>query len=690
MFCGQCGRAITAADVAAYAARQKEQGAPSLAPGEIPAWELREPPAAVVPPGTPWWLGDRVSEPDSGDAPERTEDDVEAGSPERAERAAAAEPVAAGETSVVGGSAEIESTEASEPSSSSEPAATSEPDEASRPDEASGPDDASEPDGTSRPAQASEAAEATEGAGEAVPAEGGLRDGLPDPAPAPLRQPGPVLPGSPLPSSAPSAPTRASGRPVSAPLWTASLTPISPEQAAADAAAREAAGESTGEGSRADDESVAGRSTSESESSTARPAESAGPQGTPASGSVDPDEPRPGDTNVIQPLVTPARPGSDGRLRCTVCGAALSDDDIFCGECGTVVQAVAQSFTGPITPILTHPVASDAAAEPEPAADEPPLAERRALEQSEADEHLSDGDADGDRGDTSLGDHQARNPETRTDTGGAAEAPAPRPAPLAPTPLPPSGSVPPPFVPDPEPAPKQRRRFFGRRAEKEAPKLWGDAAVADTSSPVPPAPPAPPVETQPLDEVAQPAPPPVSARSVPAVPETVEDSPAPAPLKATPVDDAPESGPAVMAPVPPAPESPRPAAPWAVGSPIDDIEQTRIVARRPLGEPYTLQFSTGESFTVQGTGLVGRAPTPQPGDMIDLLVRIIDPGKSVSKTHLEFGQDDGQLWISDRWSGNGTVLRPPAAPAKRCEPGKRVRVPRGSRIDIGEQFFTVS
>jgi hypothetical protein len=145
-----------------------------------------------------------------------------------------------------------------------------------------------------------------------------------------------------------------------------------------------------------------------------------------------------------------------------------------------------------------------------------------------------------------------------------------------------------------------------------------------------------------------------------------------------------------MSPVPPAPETPRRAAPWAVGSPVDDVEQTRIVARRPLGEPFTLQFSTGESFTVQGTGLVGRAPAPQPGDSIDLLVRIIDPGKSVSKTHLEFGQEDGHLWISDRWSGNGTVLRPPAAVAKRCEPGKRVRVPRGSRVEIGEQFFTVT
>jgi hypothetical protein len=144
--------------------------------------------------------------------------------------------------------------------------------------------------------------------------------------------------------------------------------------------------------------------------------------------------------------------------------------------------------------------------------------------------------------------------------------------------------------------------------------------------------------------------------------------------------------------LPEAPSAPRSAAPWAInlGTPSDDVEKTRIVARQPLGDPFVLQFSTGESFTVQGSGLVGRAPTPQPGEAIDLLVRIVDPGRSVSKTHLEFGQVDGALWVTDRWSGNGSVVRPPSAEARRVEPGKRVRVPRGSRVEIGEQFFIVS
>ena len=122
----------------------------------------------------------------------------------------------------------------------------------------------------------------------------------------------------------------------------------------------------------------------------------------------------------------------------------------------------------------------------------------------------------------------------------------------------------------------------------------------------------------------------------------------------------------------------------------DDTDETRLVDRTAKGERFVLQFSTGESVSVSGTGLIGRHPIAEPGEYFDHTVTIVDPGKSVSKTHLEFGQDAGAFWVSDRYSGNGTVVREPDRPARRCDPGKRYRVVRGSRIDIGEQFFVVS
>jgi hypothetical protein len=144
--------------------------------------------------------------------------------------------------------------------------------------------------------------------------------------------------------------------------------------------------------------------------------------------------------------------------------------------------------------------------------------------------------------------------------------------------------------------------------------------------------------------------------------------------------------------VPPARPDP---FPWgdrgsAIFSDSDELEQTLIVPRRDTGERFVLQFSTGESVTVFGSGLLGRNPTPQPTEYFDQLVSITDPGKSVSKTHLEFGQEAGAFWVSDRFSGNGSAVREPESSARRLVAGKRYRVVRGTRVDIGEQFFVIS
>jgi len=147
---------------------------------------------------------------------------------------------------------------------------------------------------------------------------------------------------------------------------------------------------------------------------------------------------------------------------------------------------------------------------------------------------------------------------------------------------------------------------------------------------------------------------------------------------------------------PPAKVSPRSRPipdpfPWGTDQPVrEDLEATRLVADPAAGARYILQFSTGESVTVAGSGLVGRNPSMQPGEYVDQLVPIFDAGKSVSKTHLEFGQEAGRFWVSDRYSTNGSVIRQPDAEPRRCDAGRRYFVARGTRVDIGEQFFVVS
>jgi hypothetical protein len=131
--------------------------------------------------------------------------------------------------------------------------------------------------------------------------------------------------------------------------------------------------------------------------------------------------------------------------------------------------------------------------------------------------------------------------------------------------------------------------------------------------------------------------------------------------------------------------------PWGTDRPLrEDIEATRIIADTASGVRYVLQFSTGESVTVLGSGLVGRNPSMQPGEYVDQLVPIFDAGKSVSKTHLEYGQEGGRFWISDRYSTNGSTIRQPDTEPRRADPGRRYFIARGTRVDLGEQFFVVS
>ncbi len=180
-------------------------------------------------------------------------------------------------------------------------------------------------------------------------------------------------------------------------------------------------------------------------------------------------------------------------------------------------------------------------------------------------------------------------------------------------------------------------------------------------------------------------------RAVPPVVEPVETpEPQPEPVEVS------RTAPVVVEDPPPTPV----ADPWQPPARLlrptpsprveEDIEKTRIVSNRVTGQRFVLQFSTGESVTVVGTGIVGRNPVPEPAEYFDHVVTIVDPGKSVSKTHLEFGQTAGSFWVSDRFSGNGTVIREPDALPRRCDPGKRYRVARGTRVTMGEQFFVVS
>lgn len=182
--------------------------------------------------------------------------------------------------------------------------------------------------------------------------------------------------------------------------------------------------------------------------------------------------------------------------------------------------------------------------------------------------------------------------------------------------------------------------------------------------------------------IIQPLPPQSAVFSIPyrmpidALTEPVADAfPAPA--------EAPPTVPEAM------PEAVHLSAP-AVESAMAAEAPAQIVAETPAPlAHFVLQFSTGEHVVVAGTGLLGRRPSAQPDESFDHFVQIHDVSMSVSKSHLEFGQHEGEFWINDRMSGNGTVIRRQDDSVLRCEPGRRYLVARGSRVEIGDQFFVL-
>ncbi|GAA0959760.1 FHA domain-containing protein [Frigoribacterium faeni] len=577
MICGECGRTLSGVDTSAP---DRPRGADER-DGRPPAWSPQRPTPASSG-EQPWWLRDRepadrtdapLDPPAWRDAPPTDEPAA------RRDETPDAAPHAVAPTS-------------------SQPATSSEPDGPGGPAPRGG---AGRPEPVSSPPQA------------VAPTP------VPTPVPAPLREPDSRSDDGPRPSTAP--------------LWTASLTPVAsatplPETDEAGATPDEGVGgasdldpsrpDAQPETPSADDDAPAAPSATEPAARSSHDAATPG---------VDASTPRPGDTVRVEPVLpqasaTPAaapvplvEPGqAAGVERCTQCGADVHEDDIFCGVCGAVVQSVALSFTGPIVPILRGgaPAASsevESAADPAIAAAEPGAAVADATGPAGTGTDDDRRDRDRGRGGRDRRDRSRRDRRRRDDV----EEPSREDRPVA----------------FPEPA---------------------DLTPPPTSSASPTAPPA-----------AE-------------APPTVEESPAP---EARPT--APETA-----------WRPRePLRPATVDT-DDDVDETRIVRRGPMGSEFVLQFSTGESVTVDGTGLVGRAPLPQPGERFDQLVRIVDPGKSVSKTHLEFGQEHGQLWLSDRWSGNGTIVRPRDEPARRLEPGTRVRVARGCRVEIGEQFFVIA
>ncbi|MFF2621762.1 RDD family protein [Oerskovia jenensis] len=220
-----------------------------------------------------------------------------------------------------------------------------------------------------------------------------------------------------------------------------------------------------------------------------------------------------------------------------------------------------------------------------------------------------------------------------------------------------------------------------------------------------PPPAAPPPATAPQaggDPWAFPSPAPVEQGAGPTglitgIPGSAPAAPPPGQVSSPAV--APSSGPVSSIPTAPAASAPSPASAVVVPGPLaadedPEWDSTRLsvseLRRGPLAPApgIVLELGSGRRVPVTARALIGRNPQPT-GDADEVLVRVEDPTRSVSKTHAEVVVDQGTLWLTDRGSTNGTILTRPGSAPQVLDAGVRVAVPVGSVVQVGDQRLTV-
>ncbi|MCC2320055.1 RDD family protein [Cellulomonas xiejunii] len=191
----------------------------------------------------------------------------------------------------------------------------------------------------------------------------------------------------------------------------------------------------------------------------------------------------------------------------------------------------------------------------------------------------------------------------------------------------------------------------------------------------------------------------------PAEPPTGASGVLAAPSPAAPGAPAPDGRGLVLAPLHPqrsAPDLDTRAIPAVRAAPTlafglaPELEMTRpapprtdvLPEQRPGGTAgLRVAFDDGRVLTVERLALVGRNPSQGPGVQV---VRVVDPARSVSKTHLQLAVDAaGGAWVVDRGSTNGTLVTLPDGAQVVCPVDHPVRLREGAVVMFGDSSLRV-
>jgi len=156
------------------------------------------------------------------------------------------------------------------------------------------------------------------------------------------------------------------------------------------------------------------------------------------------------------------------------------------------------------------------------------------------------------------------------------------------------------------------------------------------------------------------------------------------------------------APQPATPVAPPPIplpveAPWAPAGERDDDTTAppgpaaeKSQSEADSGPTALLKFSTGQSVDMTGAALIGRRPSPDPGEDGATLITIEDPTRELSRTHLRLDWAEGQLWATDTGSANGTFVEYVNGTRLELVPWQPQLLEDGDTVSIGGVRMTVT
>lgn len=118
----------------------------------------------------------------------------------------------------------------------------------------------------------------------------------------------------------------------------------------------------------------------------------------------------------------------------------------------------------------------------------------------------------------------------------------------------------------------------------------------------------------------------------------------------------------------------------------DDIEVTRMSTRHRAqqGPAWTIVASTGQTHEIRRTTVIGRRPAAPDHSPDAELLTLPDPERLMSKSHAVLECTEGDLWITDLGSMNGTEVHSPDGSVEELSAHRRHKLADGDTVHFAE------